>query len=267
MVRGLEKFREHFAGHEKQYALIGGAACDLIFADAGLAFRSTRDLDIVLCVEVVDKDFAGAFRGFLEAGGYKSRQKSGGRKEFYRFHQPTNNAYPSMIEVFSRQSGGFELPDECCITKVPVDESILSLSAILLDECYYVALQNSRIVIEGISLLSEELLIPFKAKAFLNLTQRQIDGDSVKNDDIKKHRNDVFRLAQLLPADRRVEVAEPITNDLREFLDSVRNDQAFDPKAFEVPLSRAEGIALLENVYGLRTPGAGPPMPVQGRLI
>ena len=29
MVRGLDRFREHFAGHEESYALIGGAACEL----------------------------------------------------------------------------------------------------------------------------------------------------------------------------------------------------------------------------------------------
>ena len=89
-------------------ALIGGAACDLIFTDVGLPFRATRDLDIVLCVDVVDKNFAYTFQGFLEAGGYKAGQKGDGQKEYYRFHQPTNNAYPYMIEVFSRQSGGFE---------------------------------------------------------------------------------------------------------------------------------------------------------------
>ena len=43
MVIGIDKFRDHFAGYEEQYALIGGAACDLIFTDAGLEFRSTKD--------------------------------------------------------------------------------------------------------------------------------------------------------------------------------------------------------------------------------
>ena len=28
MVKGLERFREHFKGHEASYALIGGAACE-----------------------------------------------------------------------------------------------------------------------------------------------------------------------------------------------------------------------------------------------
>ena len=251
MVIGIKKFREHFVGHEKQYALIGGAACDLIFADVGLPFRATRDLDIVLCVDVIDENFAYTFQGFLEAGGYKARQRGDGQKEYYRFHQPINNAYPYMVEVFSRQSGGFEFPDKHLISKVPVDDGILSLSAILLDECYYAALQNSRRVIEGISLLSEELLIPFKAKAFLNLVQRQIEGDNVRNNDIKKHRNDVFRLAQLLPPDRRVDIVEAMADDLRKFLSSVRNDETFDPRTFNVLLSRAEGITLLESIYGL----------------
>ena len=249
MMTGIDKFREHFAGHEHQYVLIGGAACDQIFDDVGLPFRRTRDLDIVLCVEAVDAAFAGVFQGFIESGGYQARQRGSGRKEFYRFHKPANAGYPHMIEVFSRKAGRFELPDESSIIRIPVDDSIISLSAILLDECYYAALQNSRTVIEGISLLSHELLIPFKAKAFLNLTRQQSDGGNVKSKDIKKHLEDVFRLAQLLPADQHVNLAEPITDDLNEFLNSVRANEEFDPESFGVPLSRAEGIALLESVY------------------
>ncbi len=33
MVIGIDKFRDHFAGYEDQYALIGGAACDLSIAE------------------------------------------------------------------------------------------------------------------------------------------------------------------------------------------------------------------------------------------
>jgi hypothetical protein len=36
VVAGLDKFREFFAGYEGRYALIGGTACDLLFAEAGL---------------------------------------------------------------------------------------------------------------------------------------------------------------------------------------------------------------------------------------
>jgi len=54
MVKGLEKFRQHFRSFPGQYVLIGGAACDLLMEEAGLEFRATKDLDIVLIVEALD---------------------------------------------------------------------------------------------------------------------------------------------------------------------------------------------------------------------
>ncbi len=56
MVKGLDLFREKFRAHTEQYALIGGAACDLIMEEAGLAFRATKDLDIVLIVEAMSHE-------------------------------------------------------------------------------------------------------------------------------------------------------------------------------------------------------------------
>ena len=67
MVTGIQKFREHFATHESQYAIIGGTACDLLFNAAGLNFRATKDIDMVLCVEVVDAAFGRTFVTFLNA--------------------------------------------------------------------------------------------------------------------------------------------------------------------------------------------------------
>ena len=50
MVAGIDKFQKYFAGHEDHYAIIGGAACDLLFDEAGLDFRATKGIDMVLCV-------------------------------------------------------------------------------------------------------------------------------------------------------------------------------------------------------------------------
>lgn len=86
MVTGIDRFREHFAAHEGQYAIIGGAACDLLFDAAGLDFRATKDIDVVLCVEVVEVAFARGIEAFLDAGGYQARERGAGTKEFYRFH-------------------------------------------------------------------------------------------------------------------------------------------------------------------------------------
>jgi hypothetical protein len=248
---GIDRFREHFADHQAQYALIGGVACDLIFAEAGLEFRATKDFDVVLCVEVVDVAFAAAFRGFLEAGGYEAREQSDGHREFYRFHKPSDKSYPHMIELFSRQPDGLKLPDEMNITKVAVDDDLLSLSAILLDDDYYAAMQGSKTAIDGISIVDHDLLIPFKAKAYLDLTRRKANGGKVDSRHIRKHRNDVFQLAQLLVPDVHVDVSDGIAGDLRDFLNDVRDDEGLDPMSFGVDFTRDEGVALLEAVYRL----------------
>lgn len=68
MVRGLDRFAEHFAGFEDRYALIGGTAVFVALDASGLQFRATKDLDIVICVEALDTEFAAAFWEFVEAG-------------------------------------------------------------------------------------------------------------------------------------------------------------------------------------------------------
>jgi hypothetical protein len=67
MVRGLNRFRERFAGYEDRYVLIGGAAVDVAMDAAGLEFRVTKDLDIVLHVQSLDVDFARVFWAFIGA--------------------------------------------------------------------------------------------------------------------------------------------------------------------------------------------------------
>lgn len=57
MVRGLDIFRRHFEAFADRYVLIGGTAATIAMADAGLEFRATKDLDIVLVVEALDAEF------------------------------------------------------------------------------------------------------------------------------------------------------------------------------------------------------------------
>lgn len=251
MVAGIDKFREHFAGHENHYAIIGGAACDLLFDAAGLPFRATKDIDMVLCVEVVDAEFGAAFKAFLDAGGYQARERSDGKKEFYRFHKPKDQSFPFMIELFSRKPGTIELSEDVGLTPIPVEEDIVSLSAILLDEGYYEAMQAAKRQVDGVTVIDETLLIPFKARAFLDFTTRAEAGEKIDSKNIKKHRNDVFRLVQLLPKDASIELADSIRDDLRKFLELAQADATLDPKAFDVPLTRDEAVALLRSAYRL----------------
>jgi len=134
MVIGLDRFAEHFAPYRDRYVLIGGVATWLVLEDAGIAPRATKDLDIVLCIEVLDAAFCEAFWGFIRAGGYEIQEKSNGTKVFYRFQKPAQRDYPAMLELFSRKPDAMVLGDDSHLTPIPVGEDVSSLSAILLDD-------------------------------------------------------------------------------------------------------------------------------------
>ncbi len=78
MVKGLDLFKEHFAGYAGQYILIGGTACSIIMSKAGIEFRATKDLDIVLCVEAMTPEFGAAFWEFINMAKYQIAQKASG---------------------------------------------------------------------------------------------------------------------------------------------------------------------------------------------
>ena len=52
---------------------------------------------------------------------------------------------------------------------LPIDEAAASLSAILLDEDYYAFLKSMVGTAAGIPVLNEAAIIPFKARAWLDL--------------------------------------------------------------------------------------------------
>ena len=74
-----------------------------------------------------------------------------------------------------------------------IDDDISSLSAILLNDEYYEFLKQGRIVVDGVSVLKASYLIPFKAKAWIDLTYRKSIGEQVDGKNIKKHKNDVSK--------------------------------------------------------------------------
>ena len=206
---------------------------------------------MVLCVEVVDAAFGETFKAFIDAGGYEARERSDGKKEFYRFHRPKDETYPFMIELFSRKPEALNLPDDAGLTPIPVEEDVVSLSAILLEEGYYEALQGAKRDMDGVTIIDEKLLIPFKARAFLDLTDRKAQGENIDSKNIKKHRNDVFRLAQLLPEGAKIEMPEQIREDMSRFLDLAEADKTLNPKDLDVPLTREEAVTLMQSAYGL----------------
>ena len=220
MVKGLRKFREHFRGFADKFVLIGGAACDEWFIARGLNYRATQDLDIVLIIEALTPDFLPHFWEFIRIGQYEARERTSGKSEYFRFSKPKQTDYPVRIELFSRNPEGLVLLENQEIIPIHAGENISSLSAILLNEEYYSLILKTREIQDGLPMVSVEGLILLKARAWLDLTQRRDGGENVDKDDILKHRNDVFRLALLLPAGGKFDIPESISPDLVRFLDS-----------------------------------------------
>src|SRR6218665_1402620 len=159
MVRGLDLFRAWFADFADQYILIGGTAASLAMHEAGLEFRATKDLDIVLHVEVLTPAFGAAFWTFIDVAGYQIRQSSKtGKPIFYRFQQPKDARYPAMLELFARAPDGLDPAPGSELTPIPLDEAVSSLSAILLDEDYYAFTMAGRREVGGLPLVGEDRL-------------------------------------------------------------------------------------------------------------
>jgi hypothetical protein len=250
MVVGLDKFKTYFAAHGDHYVLIGGAACDLLFANARLPFRTTKDLDIVICVEVLSGEFARAFAAFLEEGKYAQRAMYEGQEKFFRFAKPEAKDYPAMIELFAQPSAAIGLPDTDRYIRLKIEDAQLSLSALLLHADYYALIKEGREAIDGVSILSKKLLIPFKARAWLDLMARKQQGESIDGNNIKKHRNDIFRLVQLLTR-KTVSLPSTVKTDLKRFVDAMADEQV-DPARFKVQnMTKDEALSTLMSVYGL----------------
>lgn len=252
MVKGLDVFRDHFKDYQGSYVLIGGVACYLVMEEAGVDFRATKDLDIVLCAEALDSAFIAHFWEFIKAGGYQNQQKSTGDKQFYRFDKPTTDGYPFMLELFSRARDQLDISDDAQFTPIPTDEEISSLSAILLDEDYYQCIQKGKSLIGDVPVLGAEFILPFKAKAWLDLTQRKQEGQAVDSKVIKKHRNDVFRLSVLLAPTQRVELPGSIMLDMEQFLLSMISEEGINLKDFGVPGSLEDTLKNLRTIYQLK---------------
>lgn len=250
MVKGIEVFKQFFENYKEQYVLIGGAACDILLEDADRSFRATRDLDLVLIVEALTPEFGKVFWNFIEEGKYKNRSRSSGEPQFYRFDRPEAAGYPHMLELFSKQPANLSLTGTGhTLIPLHIDDEVSSLSAILLNESYYRMLLKGRKEVDGVMLLGPEYMIAFKAKAWLDLSQKKKSGMHVDEADIKKHKNDIARLAVILEGGTMPFVPEEVRKDMEGFITQYEEEPA-DLKGLRIKdATNAEIIERLKKVF------------------
>ncbi len=223
MVIGLDKFTAWFDGYSDKYIIIGGTACDAVLTDAGLTPRATKDIDIILIIEALSKDFVVRFWDFVRAAGYRNCEQEMEKRNAYRFLNPSDVAYPRQIELFCRKPNALELPSDLHITPIPVEEGLSSLSAILLNDDYYnFTLQNSSSE-GGVRYADAVALVCLKAYAYLSNKKLRESGVDVHSVNIEKHKNDVFRILPLLPSNQMIELPDSIHSDMQVFAESIKN--------------------------------------------
>lgn len=248
MVNGIDIFKNHFGEYKEQYTVIGGFACDLLMSDAGLDFRQTVDIDMILIVEALTTDFARVFWEFIDAGGYQARQRSNGTPEFYRFVNPANPSYPKMIELFSRPQSNVKLHADTHLMPLHINDEVSSLSAILLNDDYYHFLLAGRTEANGISILDAEHIIPLKMKAWLDLKDKKAQGMHVNSRDIRKHRLDVFRLFPLVREDIKITVPAAVGDDIKSFIEKMSETEM---RLEDIGISRSKDsiLDIYRNMY------------------
>lgn len=95
------------------------------------------------------------------------------------------------------------------------------MSAILLNDDYYQFMLHGKRVIDGISVLDEKCIIPFKAKAWCELLERRKQGEEGQSRHIKKHCKDIANLVKLLSPNERVELSGMVKRDMQVFVEHI----------------------------------------------
>ena len=217
MGKGIEIFREHFSKFTDYFILIGGTACELTLANS-IGFRTTKDIDILVLLEKIDRMFAQQFHQFVTVGQYSCYISKDDNRHFYRFHSPKNDSYPSQIELLSRALFP-EYPD-MRYTPLSEDAYVKSMSAIILGTEYYEYALRHHVIRQDLPCLDIDALIVFKAAAYLNLReQKEKDIQSVRSDEMNKHRNDVFRLLSIVAPSTIEDIPSAIKENLQHFIE------------------------------------------------
>lgn len=248
MVIGIEKFKEKFKKYSDCYTIIGGAACDILMSEMHHDFRATKDIDMIIIFEDQYQEFAKVFWEYIKEGEYKCGWRNDDKLHFYRFTDP-KPGYPIMIELFSRKPD-YHLEVDNIIVPIHINDDTSSLSAILLNDDFYNFMLKGRKTIQGISVLSAEYLIPFKMYAYLDLKAKKEKGDFVKSTDIKKHKNDVFRLLQIVTLDKTIELNGLVYTKAKEFIETMKKE-VIPLESLGIPFTKEEGLHILEKLYGM----------------
>lgn len=193
------------------------------------------------------EEFGEKFWSFVQDGKYRNKATNGEKPQFYRFDKPKDESFPKMLELFCRND--FELREMTGITPIHIDDTVSSLSAILLNDDYYKVLLEGKVNVKGLSVLRPECLILFKAKAYLDLRQRKESGETVDSNDIKKHKKDILRIVTELMLENTANLPATVKLEIDTFI-KLLEQEPFDENSLKnYGIENQEVVAALRRVF------------------
>lgn len=253
MVKGIDKFLEYFKGFEDNYIIIGGTACDIRFSEIGLDFRATNDIDMILVIEALSAEFISKLLDFVHEGQYEIRESTEKNRKYYRFAKPADNNFPKQLELFSRKPDFLGNNYSGHLAPIHMYNGPDSLSAILMDDEYYVFTIKTSNIAEKLNIASVEALIVLKAKAWLDMKARKDSGERIDTKQLMKHSSDVLFLANALTPEPLIDLPAGIKSDLTDFINAIsidyKNYKSINGKLFP------DSIPAIEEKFNLTLPG------------
>ena len=134
------------------------------------------------------------------------------------------------------------------IIPIHIDDDTSSLSAILLNDDFYRFMLEGRETIDGVTILSAEYIIPFKMFAWLDLTKTKESGKHVNDKDLRKHKNDVFRLIQIVTPEKDINIYGSVEETIKEFIKRMETEPV-DFNNLGIDMEKKEALNILDKLY------------------
>ena len=87
--------------------------------------------------------------------------------------------------------------------------------------------------------------------AWLNLKEQKRIGGDVNSKDLRKHKYDVFRLLQIVPAGAKVKTTGAVKDTINSFLSCIQEEN-LNIDSLGVEFSQDQGIELLRQIYQIQ---------------
>ena len=156
-----------------------------------------------------------------------------------------------MIELFARPENAVDFEYKGHLVPIHLGDEISSLSAILLNDEYYQFILNGRTVIDDVVILDAAHIVPLKMKAWLDLQKEKAAGNHVNDRDLRKHRQDVFRLFPVVDTSETIYVSEQIRSDITEFLEEMSASE-INLKAIGVSVEKEVVLTEYDKMYRIK---------------